>query len=79
MGEGLGLLPNRALSASVGRSLLKNDHLVGIPNLLGAFSSANWHRSGDNPNKFGTPVLRSGGPSHTKTFFNGVRETLGER
>jgi hypothetical protein len=41
MGEGLGLLPNRALSASVRRTLLKNDSPVGIPNLLGAFSSAN--------------------------------------
>jgi hypothetical protein len=42
---------------------------------LGAFSSVNWHRNGDDPNKFGTPVLRSGGPSHTKTFFNRVIET----
>jgi len=64
--------------------LLKNDPPVGIPNLLGAFSSVNWHRSGDNPNKtsassvepFGTPVLRSGGPSHTKTFFNRALDSL---
>jgi hypothetical protein len=54
---------------------LKNDPPVGIPNLLGAFSSANWHRSGDNPNEFGTPVFRSEGPSHAKTFFNRAIET----
>jgi hypothetical protein len=44
------------LSASVGRIPLKNASSVGVSNLLGVFSSANWRRCGDNPNKFGTPT-----------------------
>ena len=70
-------LPTRALFTSrlVSMTLLKKASPVGLLNLLGAFSSANQRRCGDIPNKFGTPVLRSGGLSHSTTFFNKILDT----
>jgi Na+-transporting methylmalonyl-CoA/oxaloacetate decarboxylase gamma subunit len=50
--------------------LLKNAHPVGVPNLLGAFSTTKRRGGGDNPNKLGTPALPGGNPSHNATFFN---------
>ena len=50
--------------------LLKNAHPVGVPNLLGVFSTTKRRGGGDNPNKFGTPALPGGNPSHNATFFN---------
>jgi hypothetical protein len=79
MGEGLGLLPNRALSASVRRVLLKNVVLwdrppprsTGVPNLFGLFPLRCQSANGKAPNKLGIPT--------GEVFFNRIQETFGER
>jgi hypothetical protein len=56
-------------------ALLKNARPVGVLNLLRAFSPANQRCCGDTPNKFGTPALPSGDPSHDPMLFNKVFDT----
>jgi hypothetical protein len=43
---------------------------VGVLNLLRGLSLANLQPGRANPNKFETPALTGGDPSHNMVFFN---------